>query len=118
MVSGLVTSPCDQLRIFSGDASEMRIESKSAIRLALSYGEDLKIASNQENPCGAGKPGPDSQLVCRQCRVEHFPRLLHQLDVQAERLQFADQHVERFRHARLDSGLAFHDGLVDLGPSV
>jgi hypothetical protein len=41
MVSGLVTSPWDQLRIFSGDAREMRIESKSAIKFARSYGEDL-----------------------------------------------------------------------------
>jgi hypothetical protein len=46
MVSGLVTSPWLQLRIFSGEAREMRIESKSAIKFARSYGEDLKIASN------------------------------------------------------------------------
>src|ERR1019366_1205947 len=45
MVSGLVTSPWDQLRIFSGDASEMRMESKSAIRLARSYGEERYILS-------------------------------------------------------------------------
>jgi hypothetical protein len=31
IVSGLVTSPCDQLRIFSGDASMMRIASKSVM---------------------------------------------------------------------------------------
>src|SRR5580698_5760441 len=38
MVSGLVTSPCDQLRIFSGEASEMRIASKSVIGLVNSNG--------------------------------------------------------------------------------
>src|SRR6516164_357619 len=38
MVSGLVTSPCDQLRIFSGDARLMRIASKSATGLAMSKG--------------------------------------------------------------------------------
>src|SRR6516164_7470155 len=38
MVSGLVTSPCDQLRIFSGDARLMRIASKSAIGFAMSKG--------------------------------------------------------------------------------
>src|SRR5271156_5180267 len=38
IVSGLVTSPCDQDRIFSGLAKLMRIESKSAIWLARSYG--------------------------------------------------------------------------------
>src|SRR5579859_4434809 len=38
MVSGLVTSPCDQLRIFSGEASMMRIASKSVIGLVSSNG--------------------------------------------------------------------------------
>src|SRR6476646_6867664 len=38
MVSGLVTSPCDQLRIFSGEARLMRIASKSAIGFAMSKG--------------------------------------------------------------------------------
>jgi hypothetical protein len=46
MVSGLVTSQWLQLRIFSGEAKEMWIESKSAIKFARSYGEDLKIASS------------------------------------------------------------------------
>src|SRR5438105_1287636 len=40
MVSGLVTSPWDQLRIFSGEAREMRIESKSAIKFARSEVEE------------------------------------------------------------------------------
>src|SRR6185312_826323 len=38
MVSGLVTSPCDQLRIFSGEAKLMRMASKSAIGFAMSKG--------------------------------------------------------------------------------
>src|SRR5450631_2554102 len=38
MVSGLVTSPCDQLRIFSGEARLMRIASKSAMGFAMSKG--------------------------------------------------------------------------------
>jgi hypothetical protein len=38
MVSGLVTSPWDHERIFSGLARLMRMESKSAIKLARSYG--------------------------------------------------------------------------------
>src|SRR6202046_1287680 len=44
IVSGLVTSPWLQLRIFSGEAREIRIESKSAIKFARSYGEDRIIA--------------------------------------------------------------------------
>src|SRR5579864_104233 len=47
MVSGFVTSPCDQLRIFSGEARLMRIASKSAIGFARSNGlERNKIPSN------------------------------------------------------------------------
>jgi hypothetical protein len=38
MVSGLVTSPCDQLRIFSGEARLMRMASKSAIGFPRSKG--------------------------------------------------------------------------------
>src|SRR5271170_6883142 len=38
MVSGLVTSPWDQLRIFSGDARLMRMASKSATGFAISNG--------------------------------------------------------------------------------
>ena len=46
MVSGLVTSPWDQLRIFSGEARLMRIASKSAILLAMSKGlERYKVSS-------------------------------------------------------------------------
>src|SRR5947207_2282246 len=46
MVSGLVTSPCDQLRIFSGEARLIRMESKSWIALPMSNGlERYKVTS-------------------------------------------------------------------------
>src|SRR5208337_1038172 len=45
MVSGLVTSPCDQLRIFSGDASMMRIASKSVMGLESSNGFERNKAT-------------------------------------------------------------------------
>src|SRR5580658_8961022 len=38
MVSGLVTSPWDQLRIFSGEAKLMRMASKSAMVFCISNG--------------------------------------------------------------------------------
>jgi len=55
MVSGLVTSPCDQEDFFSGLAKLMRMESKSAIKLARS----LRAAAIQgcflpPLPCGCG----------------------------------------------------------------
>jgi len=42
---GLGDLAMDQLRIFSGLASEMRIESKSAIKFARSYGEERYMMS-------------------------------------------------------------------------
>src|SRR4030081_491168 len=73
MVSGLVTSPCDQLRIFSGEASEIRMESKSAIRLALSYGEDRYIISPigllDERGCSWGRVHPPANNLVSRPRV-------------------------------------------------
>src|SRR5713226_2841159 len=43
---------------------------------------------------------------------------LHQLDVQAERLQLPDEDVERFGHARLDARFALHDGLVNFRAAI
>src|SRR5487761_512015 len=43
---------------------------------------------------------------------------LHQFDVQAERWQLADEHVERLGHAGVDSGLALNNGLVNFGAAV
>src|SRR5262245_58998723 len=40
-----------------------------------------------------------------------------QLNVKTERLQLANQHVERFRQAGLEIRFAFDDGLVDLRAS-
>jgi hypothetical protein len=45
MVSGLVTSPCDHERIFSGDASMMRIASKSVMGLESSNGFERNKAT-------------------------------------------------------------------------
>src|SRR5512135_858993 len=50
MVSGLVTSPCDQLRIFSGEAMLILMASKSAMGLAMSKGlERYKVFLRVQN---------------------------------------------------------------------
>jgi len=43
---------------------------------------------------------------------------LHQFDVETQRLQLANKHVERFRHAWLDAWLALDDGLVNLRAAI
>src|SRR3954471_24496020 len=52
MVSGLVTSPCDQLRIFSGEATLILMESKSATAFPRSNGlERYKVSSCGIHDC-------------------------------------------------------------------
>src|SRR6516162_1589495 len=112
MVSGFVTSPWDHERIFSGLAKLMRIESKSAIKLARSYGLlRYKVVSSLPGfrrgrayvPIGSERrrlrpnysdTAATYQRMHNQVRLEYsvrcFFRLrllpLHQLDVEAERL--------------------------------
>src|SRR5215469_9976755 len=79
MVSGFVTSPCDQLRIFSGDARLMRIASKSAIGFAMSKGLErykvilrfLQVSRARGRPSNFSsqllvleKPGQNSGQIC------------------------------------------------------
>jgi len=80
MVSGLVTSPCDQLRIFSGEAKLMRIESKSAIGLAKSKGlERNKVFLQFLRPFAAA--GGTSNLAPRQGHQHGFGTIIevHQI---------------------------------------
>src|SRR5450432_3192355 len=63
MVSGLVTSPWDQLRIFSGEARLMRIASKSAITFAISNGlERNKVFLRFLLSAGTGYLVPDTEF--------------------------------------------------------
>src|SRR5579864_9559818 len=122
MVSGLVTSPWDHERIFSGLARLMRMESKSAIWLARSYGlerykgEPPVPEDRDKNSLQGSRQNREQLIGGGWLDLGLLP--LHQFDVQAERLQLADEHVERFRHARFDSGLALHNGLVNFGAAV
>src|ERR1700686_5145261 len=72
MVSGLVTSPCDQLRIFSGEARLMRIASKSAITFAISNGlERNKVFLRFLRSCATASGSQNQFLVPdSQCSVE------------------------------------------------
>src|SRR5216684_5499230 len=82
MVSGLVTSPCDQLRIFSGEARLMRIASKSAITFAISNGlERNKGFLRFLRSCATASGSPNQFLVpdspCSVEPVELLPSMRH-----------------------------------------
>src|ERR1043165_3870395 len=53
-------------------------------------------------------------------RAEHRLLLasLDQLNIQTQRLQFANKHVERLGYTRLHGSFAFDDGLVNLGSAI
>src|SRR5882724_8349048 len=57
-------------------------------------------------------------LIRSQCRVADLFGFLHEFDVEAERLQLADEDVERFGHAGFSGGLALHNRLVDFGAAI
>src|SRR5487761_1673696 len=120
MVSGLRTSPCDQVRMWSPVASPMRSWSKSL------------TSSTSETPlrCPAGVLLVGAALGATDVDAELLGRAVHvlvelthldlltcgreDLDVQAQRLHLLDEHLEALGDPRLGDVLALHDGLVDL----
>src|SRR5438132_10494328 len=86
--------------IFSGDARLIRIASKSLVSAERSWNEGriyLDLLQNGLRSC-----------------FDRFLLRLHQLDVQTERLELADEHVERFGQAGGERRVALDDGFVDL----
>src|ERR1035437_990492 len=127
MVSGFLTSPCDHSRIFSGDASEMRI----ALNESGSLGFSKKLKMSRIGTFPLSKSGCCVRILGLERRTSPPPeregegvesllgRLitaklagLHELDVQAERLKLLDEHVEALRQTRLERVLTLHDGFV------
>src|SRR5215471_6663432 len=100
MVSGLVTSPCDHDWIFSGDARLMRIASKSLVSAERSWNEGRIYLHLLQHGLRS--------------RFEGFLLGLDQLDVETQRLQLANEHVERFGQARRERRVALHNRFVDL----
>src|SRR6188508_2658151 len=99
MVSGFLTSPNDHERIISGEASWIRIESKSSTTVCCLNNFNRSFMCS---PCACCRARRGSALV----RFE--------FDVDAERADFLDEHVEGFGHARVHQVVAVHDVLVHL----
>src|SRR4051794_11228935 len=145
MVSGFLTSPCDHWRMSSAVARPIRNSSKkltSSTRCIPFQGFSLSVSDGPRLP-GARRtawiparaldlfdrarlaPGqvdaellrsPEDVLV----GVAHLDRHAvagEHLDVQAQRLHFLDEHLERLRDSGLRDVLALDDRLVDLDPT-
>src|SRR5262245_56260308 len=100
MVSGFLTSPNDHERIISGEARPIRIGSKSSTAVCCLNSFTWSFMCS---PCDTARVSSASALV----RLE--------LDVDAERADFLDEHVEGLGHARVHQVVAVHDVLVHLG---
>src|SRR5690606_33765381 len=98
----------------SGDARLMRIASKSAVSWALSCVVGLIVRFPLRH-YGIGRLG--LRLLRRRLVAALGPARLEQLDVEAERLQLADEHVERFGQSGLERRVALDDRLVNLRPA-
>src|SRR3954453_15012620 len=117
MVSGFLTSPCDHSRIFSGEASAIRIALNE--RGSFGFSKKLKMSFTMGSytrgsfvggSAGAahlvgnfsgerGEPGRDTGSLLG--LAARHRRVLDQLDVEAQRLELLEQHVERLRQAGL-----------------
>src|SRR5215207_6268970 len=138
MVSGFLTSPCDHWRMSSPVARPIRSSSKkltSSTYPSFRVVDPWPSGGEPAGPAGAGRLPPSdlldaARLPPRQIDAELLGRpedvlvaVLHldgdpvageHLDVQAQRLELLEQHLERLRDAGLRDVLALDDGLVDL----
>src|SRR5574341_537729 len=110
MVSGFLTSPCDQSRIFCGAASLIRIASNV-------MGFACRSRMPQRSLAGLSSliRLPKGRSVNIQCLLSRgfLPVLRDQFHVECQALEFLDEHVERLRGARLEEVLALDDRFVD-----
>src|SRR5689334_9839804 len=113
MVSGFLISPWLQARMRSGLAIEMRISSKVGVPWGWPSTLIRSVIFGVPIPPFVGFVGLDSRDEER-CRPSSLGRLV-EFDVEAERAQLLDQHVEGFGNARLEGIVAADDRLVDLG---
>src|SRR5215475_11047669 len=110
IVSGFLTSPLDQDRMESGDATEIATYStwltfsNPSNSRALSFVLIIQFYSHSKQFRAIDLNGRQSG--------DRFGRLIHwigiaHLHVQAQGLHFLDQHVERFRNAGFEAVVAF-----------
>src|ERR1700693_6183846 len=119
MVSGFLTSPCDQSRIFCGAASLIRIASTVmgfACRSRMPHRSLVGFSSLIRLP--KGRSVSIRALLYAGSSRCLLSVLRHQFYVERQALEFLDEHVERLRRAGLEEVLSLDDRLVDAVPSL
>src|SRR5438876_11691987 len=111
MVSGLVTSPWDQLRMTSGDARRMRMELNTARRRGSRSSVRLNPSFPAVMPRGdwssVSRLIPQPPSICGRRPSDFF-----KLHLETETLKLLDQDVEGLRHPGLRRVLALDDRLA------
>src|SRR5205814_797655 len=122
MVSGFLTSPFDQTRIWSAVARPMRSWSKLLTSTELLYLEAICTAAFVlfvTAPFGpadvdAELLGDAEDVLVELSHLDLLPGGRQHLDVEAQRLHLLDQQLEGLGNSGLGDVLALDDGLVDL----
>src|SRR3989338_6278513 len=115
MVSGFFTSPRDQDRMTSGDASRMEMLSNRASGGA----NRSRSVENRPRRSRAAASNASSRSGRASFSTGNPSGLLPLgADVQTQTLQLLHQHVEGLRGARLQGVLALDDGFVDPRPAL
>src|SRR3954467_2280489 len=101
MVSGFLISPNDHERIFSGEASEIRIWSKvgaawTGLKMFRTSWFILIPSAGTSRENSKSERADGRPLLRRSGEGGRSRSAVLQLDVQAERAHFLDQHVEAF----------------------
>src|ERR1700736_4074471 len=117
MVSGFVTSPCDQDMIVSGDANESFSASKFSSFSKFFSLSSIYLLGGVFPELFALEADTEVQRDLRDVffRQDDLALVLAQdLDPQREAFQLLHQHAERLRDAGLESVVALDDRLVSL----
>jgi hypothetical protein len=133
MVSGFLTSPLDQMRIWSAVArpicswSNMFTSSivvPSLVLVALRAVVALALRRSSRRRCRARAADVDAELLggaedvlVELAHLDLGAVVGEHLDVDAERLHLLHEHLEALGHAGLGDVVALDDGLVDLDPA-
>src|ERR1700740_2825703 len=121
MVSGFLTSPCDQSLMSSAVARPMRRSSKKLTSstcvipwVVLGFSDLFNAARPQPGQVDAEFLGGTEYILVGVAHLDRGAVAGENLHVEAEGLHLLDQHLERLRYPWLGDVLALDRGLVHL----
>src|SRR3990170_5431436 len=117
MVSGFLTSPYDQERIFSGEARPILIESNSSFCVTClnKSSSDFMCSSFRIEDRGSRSEDRGTGLAQSSILDPQSCFLIpHQIHIDRQGTNFLDDHIEGFRHSGVDLVITLDDALINL----